>query len=205
GLGRTFQAVRLFGAMDVLENVELGAVAVGMTRGAARRRALEVLDWLGLADKAAEPALALPYGQERWVGVARALAGRPDFLLLDEPAAGLNEVEADQLMRAIAGIRDEFGCGVLVIEHNMALIMALCDRLHVLAQGRTIAAGTPAEMQNDPAVRAAYLGDAEPAALPARARPALATARDRDLEPTDPQALLSVERLTVRYGQVTAL
>src|SRR5690606_35510640 len=97
GLSRTFQSVRLFPRMTVLENVELGAVGCGLSRRAAQDRAREVLAWLGLSDKAGAEAGTLPFGDERWVGLARALAGRPAFLLLDEPAAGLNEVEADRL------------------------------------------------------------------------------------------------------------
>ncbi len=197
GLGRTFQAVRLFSSMTVLENVELGAVAVGMGRGAARARALELLDWLGLLEMAPLQADTLPFGAERQVGIARALAGHVRFLLLDEPAAGLNEAEADEMVRTVSRIPEEFHCGVLVIEHNMRLIMALCDRLHVLDEGRTIAIGTPAEVQEDSAVRRAYLGgEAESAAIAAVASEA---------RKTESATILRIENLHANYGPIAAL
>jgi len=202
GLGRTFQAVRLFAGMTVLENVELGAVGKGVPRGEARGEAARVLAWLGLTDMAGLEAGTLPYGDERWVGLARALSGRPRFLLLDEPAAGLNEVEAERLMHTVARIRDEFGCGVLIIEHNMQLVMSLCDRIHVLEHGRTIAEGTPAEARANPEVRRAYLGGHaadEPGAG------AGGSARRRAAPLAAPPALLSVADLRVNYGPVQAL
>ena len=113
-----------------------------------------------LAHRADQPADALSYGEERRAGLARALALRPRFLLLDEPAAGLAAAEAEDLKRAILSIRDRHGCGILVIEHNMALVMSLCDRIHVLNGGRTIASGRPDAIRADPAVRTAYLGSA---------------------------------------------
>jgi len=128
-------------------------------RYAARERAHEILAWIGLADKVDLIAGTLPYGDERRIGIARALATTPDFLLLDEPAAGTNEKDVPDLMRMIAGIRDEFGCGLLVVEHNMGLIMGLCERVQVIDHGATIALGTPSEVQRDPEVRRAYLGD----------------------------------------------
>lgn len=198
GLGRTFQAVRLFAGMTVLENVELGAVGKGVPRGEARAEAARVLAWLGLSEMAEVEAGTLPYGDERWVGLARALSGRPRFLLLDEPAAGLNEVEADRLMHTVARIRDEFGCGVLIIEHNMQLVMSLCDRIHVLEHGRTIAEGTPAEAQANPEVRRAYLGGHAGAA-------AGRTGRRRGAKLVAPQPLLQVSDLKVNYGPVQAL
>jgi branched-chain amino acid transport system ATP-binding protein len=158
GVVRTFQAVRLFKGLTVSENVEVGYVAAGLGRFAARRRAREILGELGLADKADRLATGLSYGEERRVGLARALAVEPRFLLLDEPAAGLAPAEADQLREVVGGIRARYGCGVLVIEHNMAFVMTLCERVHVLDGGRTIAAGTPAEICADRDVRRAYLG-----------------------------------------------
>jgi branched-chain amino acid transport system ATP-binding protein len=158
GIVRTFQAVRLFGGMSVSENVEVGLAARGLGRAAARREAAELLAELGLAGKADWAARALSYGDERRVGLARALALSPRYLLLDEPAAGLNPAEAEELRHLIADIRARRGCGVLVIEHNMTLVMSLCDRIHVLDGGRTIAAGTPDAIRADPAVRRAYLG-----------------------------------------------
>jgi len=158
GIVRTFQAVRLFRGLTVSENVEVGYVAHGLGRAQARRRALDVLGELKLADKAHRSAAALSYGEERRVGLARALAADPRFLLLDEPAAGLAAAEADDLRALIVDIRSNYGCGVLVIEHNMALVMNLCDSIHVLDSGRTIATGTPAEIRSHAGVRRAYLG-----------------------------------------------
>ncbi|MCC6001291.1 MAG: ABC transporter ATP-binding protein [Pararhodobacter sp.] len=158
GVVRTFQAVRLYPGMTVAENVETALVGTGLGRAAARGQALEILNYLGLTGRAALPAKALSYGDERRVGIARALAMEPRFLLLDEPAAGLNIGEAEELDRTIARIRDDFSCGILVIEHNMALVMNLCERLHVLATGRTLAEGTPAEVMANPAFKDAYLG-----------------------------------------------
>lgn len=161
GIARTFQGVRLFPGLSVLENVDVGGVGTGLSRARARERAWRIIDALGLAARAEEPAGALPYGLERRVGIARALAMAPRFLLLDEPGAGLNEAEADELMHVIAQVQGEFECGVLVIEHNMRLIMALCHRIQVLDHGRTIALGTPEEVQRNPDVRRAYLGGHE--------------------------------------------
>jgi ABC-type branched-subunit amino acid transport system ATPase component len=158
GVARTFQAVRLFGNLTAFENVELGALGVGVPRREARRRAWTLLERMRLAAKAHRPAAALPYGDERRLGFLRALATSPSFLLLDEPAAGLNESESDELMTAIGEIRDEFECGVLVIEHDMRLIMRLCERIQVLDHGKTISIGTAAEVQRSPAVIEAYLG-----------------------------------------------
>ena len=161
GIARTFQAVRLFRGLSVLENVAAGLVLRRASRRAAVRRAQEILDWMGLGPKADIIAGTLPYGDERRIGIARALATEPRYLLLDEPAAGSNEDEIGELVATIARIRGDFGCGVLVVEHNMALIMTLCERIHVIDGGRTIAIGTPAEVQRDPAVRRAYLGEDE--------------------------------------------
>jgi branched-chain amino acid transport system ATP-binding protein len=158
GIVRTFQAVRLFRGLTVGENVEAGYVAQGLGRAQARRRALEILGELRLADKAHHVAAGLSYGEERRVGLARALAVNPRFLLLDEPAAGLAAAEADELRKLIVEIRSKYDCGVLVIEHNMALVMNLCERIQVLDSGKTIAAGTPAQIRSDAHVRRAYLG-----------------------------------------------
>ncbi|ADB51211.1 ABC transporter ATP-binding protein [Conexibacter woesei] len=155
---RTFQAARLFPALSVAENVELGAVGVGGSRRSGLRTAREVLAWLGLEQLADRPAGAVPHGAQRRVCVARALAGRPRFLLLDEPAAGLDEDESERLVADARRVRDELGCGLLLVEHDMSVIMRLCDRVHVLDSGATIAVGPPAEIQRDEAVVRAYLG-----------------------------------------------
>jgi branched-chain amino acid transport system ATP-binding protein len=160
GVVRTFQAVRLFKGLSVAENVEVSLVGRGIGRAEAKRRALSMLADFDLADRAGQAATALNYGEERRAGLVRALALEPRFLLLDEPAAGLAAAEAEDLRRAILAIRDRHGCGILVIEHNMALVMSLCDRIHVLNGGRTIASGRPDAIKADPAVRAAYLGSA---------------------------------------------
>lgn len=159
GVARTFQGVRLFGGLSVFQNVEAGALGVGLGRRRARERADDVLRWLNLARQAAARADALPFGEERRVGIARALAMSPRFLLLDEPAAGLNEHECDELREVIRDIRRRLDCGVLLIEHNMAVIMGLCDRIHVLDQGRSIAEGTPSDIRANPEVKKAYLGE----------------------------------------------
>jgi branched-chain amino acid transport system ATP-binding protein len=158
GIVRTFQAVRLFKGLTVSENVEVGYVAAGLGRYAARRRARDILGELGLLAKADRLASGLSYGEERRVGLARALAVNPRFLLLDEPAAGLAPAEAKALGEVVSAVRAKYGCGVLIIEHNMAFVMGLCERIHVLDGGRTIAAGTPAEIRADQNVRRAYLG-----------------------------------------------
>ena len=158
GLARTFQSVRLFPDLSVLENVELGGVGVGMRRTAARRWARELLERLGLADRAHLYGAGLPHGLERRLGIVRALAARPSFLLLDEPAAGLNERESDELVGALTLIRDDFSCALVVIEHDMRLIMRLCERIQVLDYGKTISIGTPDEVRRDPGVLTAYLG-----------------------------------------------
>jgi branched-chain amino acid transport system ATP-binding protein len=158
GVVRTFQAVRLFRGLTVSENVEIGYVSRGVRRAEARRRAAQILGELKLGDKTRHRAASLSYGEERRVGLARALATNPRFLLLDEPAAGLAAAEAEELRDVIIGIRSKYDCGVLVIEHNMALVMNLCERIQVLDSGRTLAVGTPDEIRGNAGVRRAYLG-----------------------------------------------
>jgi branched-chain amino acid transport system ATP-binding protein len=158
GLARTFQTIKLFKELTVLENVEVSAVSMGLPRGRARERAYQVLDSLGAVRLADTPAGALPYGEERRVEIARALATNPDFVLLDEPAAGLTEAESEELLQMLVSIPSQTGCGMLIIDHDMHLIMRLCDRLHVLNYGGTIDEGTPEQVRSNPAVIEAYLG-----------------------------------------------
>ena len=160
GIARTFQSVRLFRGLTVRENVEVAARAAGAKRADARRRTDDLLDEFGLERWAEVLAGALPYGLERSLEMARAIATNASFLLLDEPAAGLDESEGDALLARLVGIPAARGCGILVIDHDMRLIMRLCRRLHVLAHGQTIAEGTPDEVRRNPAVVAAYLGSA---------------------------------------------
>ena len=159
GIARTFQAGRLFKTMTVRENVELTAFSVGASRRHARAEAASLIDWFGLATKADVAAGNLSYSDERCVGVARALAGRPAFLLMDEPAAGMPDVECDRLIELIREIPHQFGSGVLLIEHNVRMVVSVCARIHVLDTGRTIARGTPNEIRANKAVVQAYLGE----------------------------------------------
>jgi len=158
GLARTFQAAHSFAGLSVRENIEVSAIACGASSKDARGRADEMMDALGLAPHADEPAAVLPQGQERKLGVARALATRPRFLLMDEPAAGLNEAEVPELAALVRLVRDEHEVGVLLIDHNFPLIMEVCDRIQVLNEGRTIAMGAPEDIRSNPEVNVAYLG-----------------------------------------------
>lgn len=158
GLARTFQNVRLFPRLTVLENVAVGAVETGARRAKAERRAWELLERMDLTDIAFSEAGSLPHGEERRVGILRALATEPTFLLLDEPAAGLNESESDTLLHVLATLPSDFSLGLLVIEHDMRLIMQLCEEIQVLDHGRTIALGTPASVRSNQDVLTAYLG-----------------------------------------------
>jgi len=159
GLARTFQHAHTFGALTVRENVEVAALGVGLSPRQAAERARELLELLGLTRQADTPASSLPHGDERRLGVARAVATGPRFVLLDEPAAGLPEAEVPAFADVVRSVRDDHGAGVLLIDHNMALIMSVCDRIHVLDQGRTLAEGTPVEIRANLDVAAAYLGE----------------------------------------------
>jgi branched-chain amino acid transport system ATP-binding protein len=158
GLARTFQTIRLFRDLTVLENVEVAAVSMGLSRREAQKRAREVLEEIGISRWAEMLAGVLPYGLERRVEVARALATRPKFLFLDEPAAGLNEDESEELLQVLATIPEKKNLGMLIVDHDMRLIMRLCHRLHVLNFGKTIGEGAPEEVRQIPAVLQAYLG-----------------------------------------------
>jgi ABC-type branched-subunit amino acid transport system ATPase component len=160
GLARTFQHSRSFRDLSVRENVEIAALGVGASAREARRRADGLLELLGLEERAGTRAGALAHGDERRLGVARALATEPAFVLMDEPAAGLPEAEVPDFAEVVRSVRDDHDAGVLLIDHNMALVMGVCDRVQVLDQGRTLAEGTPAEIRENLDVAAAYLGEA---------------------------------------------
>lgn len=158
GISRTFQTIRLFKELTVRENIEVAAMSVGFSRAKARLRAAQVIEEFGLEPWVYHLAGMLPYGRERRVEIARALAMKPKFLMLDEPAAGLNEEESDELLQILSVIPRTKELGMLIVEHDMRLIMRLCDRLHVLSYGKTIGEGTPEEVRQIPDVIEAYLG-----------------------------------------------
>jgi branched-chain amino acid transport system ATP-binding protein len=158
GLARTFQHSHAFRGLSVRENVEVSALGVGASGRAATRRADELLQLLDLAGYAERPASDLAHGDERRLGVARALATEPRFVLMDEPAAGLPEAEVPRFAAAVRAVRDR-GAGVLLVDHNVALVLEVCERIHVLDQGATLAEGTPAEIRAHLGVAAAYLGE----------------------------------------------
>lgn len=158
GLVRTFQTVRLFGTLTVFENVQLGGLGKGVRRSQASHKAEELIELFGMTHLRDTLADALSYGQKRIVEIMRALATECHYLLLDEPAAGLNEEESERILGQLTRIPEQFGCGLLIIDHDMNLIMRLCERLHVLNQGKTISEGTPEQVRRDPTVVEAYLG-----------------------------------------------
>lgn len=173
GIARTFQNIRLFGGMSVIDNVKVGlhnsikcsALSSILhtphyykTEKAARSRCLELLDFMGMADMAQYQAGSLPYGAQRRLEIVRALATKPAIILLDEPAAGMNPSETAELMDHIRRIRDEFEIAVMLIEHDMSLVMGVCEGIAVLNYGKIIAKGTPEQICDNPAVIEAYLG-----------------------------------------------
>ena len=160
GIARTFQNVEIFATMTVLENVLVGAHSVSrfQPQRTATRRAHEILELVGVEAVASRRAAGLPFGTLKRVELARALVSRPRLLLLDEPASGLNHEEVVELASSIRKLRDELELTMLVVEHHMGLVMRISDHVHVLNFGRTIAAGTPQEVQRNPDVVEAYLG-----------------------------------------------
>ena len=157
GVARTFQHGHLFNGLTVRENIVVTAMGTGKSRRAAGELADVLLEDFGLSSRASDASGALPHGVERLVGVARALATVPQYVLLDEPAAGLNEGEIGDFADNIRRLRDR-GLGVLLIDHNVKLILDVCDRIHVLVEGRTLLEGTPDEVRNSDELVEAYLG-----------------------------------------------
>ncbi len=174
GISRTFQNIRLFKRMSVLENVKVSSnvhMDYGLFAGIfktkkyweqedkATQEALEILEVLGLSEYKDEQAQNLPYGKQRKLEIARALASHPAILCLDEPAAGMNPIETEELMETIKTVRSKFNTAILLIEHDMKLVMGICEWIKVISFGKEIATGTPTEIKNNKEVIAAYLGE----------------------------------------------
>jgi branched-chain amino acid transport system ATP-binding protein len=174
GMARTFQNIRLFSSLTVRMNVRTSFIArlrSGLVHTVRRGRSFRheeeeiqeegrrLLAYFGLEEASLHPSRSLPYGDQRRLEIVRALATRPRLLLLDEPAAGMNPTEKEELKRLIGQIRSEFGTAILLVEHDMKVVMGICERLVVLDQGRVLSQGTPAQVRADPKVIAAYLGE----------------------------------------------
>lgn len=166
GIARTFQGGRLFRDLPVIDNLEVTGVGLGQSRAAAIAEATAMLDWVGIAPLAGRIAGTLPYTDERRVAIGRALMGKPSFILLDEPAAGMSAAEAADLANLIRRIAGEMGCGVLLIEHNVGLVLDLCHHIVVLDSGAVIETGDPAAIRASERVRHAYMGTAADTHLP---------------------------------------
>lgn len=158
GIARTFQSGRLFSDLSVLDNLEVTGVGLGLSRREAAARADAMLDWIGIAHLAERMAGGLPYTDERRVAIGRALMLEPRYLLLDEPAAGMSAEEAEDLAKLIRRIIAEVKCGVLLIEHNIGLVLNICDFIHVLDSGEIIETGPPTAIKASEKVRHAYMG-----------------------------------------------
>jgi len=166
GIARTFQGGRLFRDLAVIDNLEVTGVGLGHSRRQAVAEAEAMLEWIGIRHLAGRIAGGLPYTDERRVAIGRALIGRPGFVLLDEPAAGMSAPEAAELAALIRRIAGEMGCGVLLIEHNVGLVLDLCDAIVVLDSGAVIETGTPAAIRGSEKVRHAYMGTTAETSLP---------------------------------------
>jgi branched-chain amino acid transport system ATP-binding protein len=158
GVARTFQSGRLFADLAVVDNLEVTGVGLGLSRREAVAKAEAMLEWIGISHLAARAAGGLPYTDERRVAIGRALMLEPSYVLLDEPAAGMSAGEANDLSKLIRRIVSEMKCGVLLIEHNIGLVLNICDHIHVLDSGEVIEVGAPATIKASEKVRHAYMG-----------------------------------------------